>query len=232
VTPFEATFEMSIASISKMDQTANFDDVSLSDTDSDGSYDHGDCTGPNAPNGKDTSKTQESKSEEPKFANASEYIKTNFSKIMDAPLPSFFRNLKSGESSISQATLEDPHGSWRQKGKWPQDASVATGDSDVESVVSNNSGLNSEFEKDTPKLDPSSLKSTDEGDQLNPDFEDITADAEIQNSASQLQSHSEQILQILNDIPIPGDVDTHKVISQQIQTHSRSIAAMFGDNIT
>jgi len=100
---------------------------------------------------------------------------------------------------------------------WLQSARQTTGDSDVESVISNESGLGN---LETPSKE-------EKGE----DFTDLQLDADIQSIRSDIQTEAETILRILDDIYLTDETALPSKISTRLRKHARKIALFFGDDV-
>jgi len=138
------------------------------------------------------------------------------STISSAWFSSVMTNLRNGEFSAHPAARKAPLREQTQSLMWPQDAQMTAGDSDVESVISNDSGL--------VEMDAASKAVEDEA------FEDIKAQVEINTIRIQLQDYTDTMLQIMDNIPVMGAVDIHEQMDT-VQQVSRKVAALFNDNI-
>jgi hypothetical protein len=96
---------------------------------------------------------------------------------------------------------------------WLQSAEQTTGNSDVESVTSNNSGLGH------PET------------QLDENFTDLQLDADLHSVRTDIQMEADSILRILDDIHISDEAAVPRDISVQLRKHARAIAYIFGDDV-
>jgi hypothetical protein len=96
---------------------------------------------------------------------------------------------------------------------WLQSAEQMTGDSDVESVISNDSGLGN------PET------------QLNEDFTDLQLDADLQSVRNDIQTEAESIIRTLDDIHLGDETAVPRDISVQLRKHARAIVYIFGDDV-
>ncbi|PMD65303.1 uncharacterized protein K444DRAFT_177044 [Hyaloscypha bicolor E] len=96
---------------------------------------------------------------------------------------------------------------------WLQSAQQTTGDSDVESVISNDSGLgNPETQSDEQ-------------------FTDLKLDADLQSVRTDIQTEAEALLRTLDDISLNDETAVSRETSVQLRKHSRAIAYIFGDDV-
>jgi hypothetical protein len=95
--------------------------------------------------------------------------------------------------------------------KWLQSAEQTTGESDVESVLSIDSGLGS-------------LES-----RAHEDFTDLQAAATLQSASIEFQTQVKIIHQILDDIHLGDDVAVPRDTRVRLREHARVIAYIFGD---
>jgi hypothetical protein len=95
--------------------------------------------------------------------------------------------------------------------KWLRSAEQTTGESDVESVLSIDSGLGT-------------LEA-----QAHEDFTDLQADANLQSASIEFQNQVKTIHQILADIHLDDETAVPRDIRVRIREHARVIAYIFGD---
>jgi hypothetical protein len=95
--------------------------------------------------------------------------------------------------------------------KWLRSAEQTTGESDVESVLSIDSGLGT-------------LEA-----QAHEDFTDLQADANLQSASIEFQNQVKTIHQILADIHLEDETAVPRDIRVRIREHARVIAYIFGD---
>jgi hypothetical protein len=96
---------------------------------------------------------------------------------------------------------------------WLQSAQQTIGDSDVESVISNDSGLgNPETQSDEQ-------------------FTDLKLDADLQSVRTDIQTEAEALLRTLDDINLNDETAVSRETSVQLRKHSRAIASIFGDDV-
>jgi hypothetical protein len=96
---------------------------------------------------------------------------------------------------------------------WFQSAQQTTGESDVESVISNDSGLgNPETQSDEQ-------------------FTDLKLDADLQSVRTDIQTEVEALLRTLDDINLNDETAVSRETSVQLRKHSRAIASIFGDDV-
>lgn len=97
-----------------------------------------------------------------------------------------------------------------------QSVEQTTVDSDVESVVSSESGLGN------PET---------ESEEKDDNFTDLQLDADLQSVRADVQTEAESILRILDGIHLTHETGVPREISSQLREHSRTIASFFGDDI-
>lgn len=97
--------------------------------------------------------------------------------------------------------------------KWLKSAEQTTGESDVESVLSIDSGLGS-------------LKS-----HAHEEFTDLQADANLQSASTEFQTQVKTIHQILDDIHLGDGTAVPRDTRVRLREHARVIAYIFGDDV-
>jgi hypothetical protein len=95
--------------------------------------------------------------------------------------------------------------------KWLKSAEQTTGESDVESVLSIDSGLGS-------------LES-----HAHEEFTDLQADANLQSASTEFQTQVKTIHQILDDIHLGDGTAVPRDTRVRLREHARVIAYIFGD---
>ena len=139
---------------------------------------------------------------------------------------SLFQRARSLVMNPSTATpFSEKESLERKNSKWRQESQMTTGESDVESVVSEDSAL--ENSPETSEKDTISAEY-----QENQDFDGaILDDSELSTLRSKVEAHCENMVNIVDDAPSQMDARTSKLIGCQLRKCSRDIAAMFGDDI-
>jgi len=109
--------------------------------------------------------------------------------------------------------------------KWPQSTGQTTGDSDVESAISNDSGLGFRSKESDSNSRAQPVSKTDDED-----FQDLQLDVDVQELRANFHQEAEAISRILGNIQVTGQASVPWKISQQLRRYSKSIVAMFGDD--
>jgi hypothetical protein len=99
---------------------------------------------------------------------------------------------------------------------WLQTAEQTTCDRNVESVISNGSGLAN------PEAD---FEENDEN------FIDLQLDADLQSVRYDVRTETESILRILDGIQLGDGTAVPPKVSSQLPEHGRTVASFFGDDI-
>lgn len=229
---------------SKMIQETGFDDISLhSDSvSSDGSYDF--AEGNISDMAEDRMKAQQGASpnklntsripaNSPRNNSEGDESKTWGQSWFSSSLFQRAKNVATNTSATVPLSKEERHAKEREHEKWLQESQMMTRDSDFESVASNDSmiSLNVHVETTDNETDLTQVKITTEEapeQQLDDSF---CIDAQLHKIRSELEEHCGKMLQLIEDAPSPADIRSSCLINRQLRGYSRSIAAIFGDDI-
>ena len=136
------------------------------------------------------------------------------------------KNLVTQSSPTRQLPVTKHHGGEMECKKWLLESQMTTGDSDIDSVLSDTSVLNSDVE----------VSGEEESGRLNAqDHEEcddtVILDVELRRLRSEIEAQCGKMILIMENAPNSVDTGTSAVISQQLRECLRDIAAMFGDDI-
>jgi hypothetical protein len=113
----------------------------------------------------------------------------------------------------------------KQNVKWLQESQLTTSDSDGESVASNDSSL-------VPNIYVEAMHKNETQQAQEGDFDDsFSVDAKLMKMRSELEGHCRKMIRLFEDAPSPADKNVSSNLNQQLREYSRSMAAMFGDDI-
>lgn len=108
---------------------------------------------------------------------------------------------------------------------WAQGLAANSGDSDVESLASNNSGI------DAPEQDRDNEVQSVSKDGTDVPIHDSQAEKDLVATRAQLFAEIMKIIELMDGIDTDDQENVHHQVGVQLREHARAIAAIFGDDV-
>jgi chromosome segregation ATPase len=216
--------------------TSNFEDVSLSDAESDSSYQIEDYPTPQTAISNKCGDVAVKKDSEPDKLNTSnvnhafngdskQQVKADEKNLTNSIIPSLAEGLRVLQA-ISARTRAKCQEADAVMARWTQDASMTTGDSDVSSVVSKESSLDGHVKDGEPRFGSEVVQ-----EQPVEPFHDMLIDVKIQTIRSECRKEAIEIDRILDTAAYSADPALQTQVNAELREHSRRIAKLFGDDV-
>jgi hypothetical protein len=223
------------ASVPRID-TSNFEDVSLSDAESDSSYQIEDYPRPQTTISNKCGDVAVKKDSEPDKLNTSNFnhafngdskqqVRADEKDLATSIIPSLAEGLRPLQA-ISARTRAKCQEADATMARWTRDASMTTGDSDVSSVVSNESSIDGHVKDGEPRFGSEVVQ-----EQAVEPFHDMLIDVKIQTIRSECRKEAIEIDRILDTTAYSAEPALQTQVNAELQEHSRRIAELFGDDV-
>jgi DNA repair exonuclease SbcCD ATPase subunit len=220
------------ASVPKID-TSSFDDVILSDAESDSSYQIEDYPTPRKTignkcggvAGSEPNKLNTSNFNHAFNGNSKQQVRADEKDLAASLIPSFVDGLRALQA-ISARTRAKYQEADAVMVRWTRNTLMTTGDSDVSSVVSNESNLDDHVKDGEPRLGSEVVQ-----EQPVEPFHNMLNDVKIQTIRSKCHKEAVEIDRVLDTTAYPAEPALQTQVNAELREHSRRIAEIFGDDL-